>query len=216
MYIVKRSLRFLGRGLKSYGPSAIKKVLWDREYSSGTWSFNDKTANDCVYPYLEEYARGGSILDLGCGSGNTANELISSAYGSYLGVDISDIALDKARRRSGASGRSSKNRFLHADFLKYRPEQTFDVILLRESLYHVPLGSVKPTLDRYSERLIEGGVFIVRIATKADGKDKSRPMAMLRIIESGFDILKRGQHGKSMATVVVFRPTASTKRRDHD
>ena len=119
----------------------------------------------------------------------------SSAYGSYLGLDISDIALDKARRRSEANGRSWKNRFLRADFLKYAPKQRFDVILFRESLYHVPLRSVKPTFDRYSEHLIEGGVFIVRIATKENGKDKSRPMAMLRVIESGFDILKRVNMG---------------------
>ena len=211
MYFVERSLRFMRGALASYGPSAIKKTIWDREYSSGKWNFNDDTADDCLYPYLEDYARNGSILDLGCGSGNTANELASSAYGSYLGVDISDTALEKARRRSEANGRAQKNRFLRADFLTYVPEQRFDVILFRESLYHVPLGSVKETLDRYSRHLEEGGVFVVRIATIENGKNKSRPRAMLRVVESGFDILKRGQYGESGATVVVFRPTASSE-----
>jgi len=208
MYVVERSLRFVRGALASYGPSAIKKTLWDREYGTDKWSFNDNTADDCLYPYLEHYARNGSILDLGCGSGNTANELASNAYGSYLGVDIANTALDKARRRSEANGRAQKNRFLQADFLKYVPEQRFDVILFRESLYHVPLGSVKATLDRYSKHLEQGGVFVVRIATKENGQIKSRPMAMLQVIENGFDILKRGQHGESGATVVVFRPTA--------
>jgi SAM-dependent methyltransferase len=198
--------------LASYGPSNIKKTIWDREYYSGKWNFNDDTADDCLYPYLEEYARNGSILDLGCGSGNTANELASSAYGSYLGVDISDTALDKARKRSEANGRAVKNSFLRADFLKYVPDQRFDVILLRESLYHVPLGSVKATLDRYSKHLEQAGVFVVRIATKENGQIKSRPAAMLRVIESGFDVLKRGQYGESGATVVVFRPAASLVR----
>ena len=210
MYIVERSLRFMRGALASYAPSIIKKTLWDREYSSGKWNFNDNTADDCLYPYLEEYARNGSILDLGCGSGNTANELASSAYGRYLGVDISDTALGKARRRSEANGRADKNTFLQVDFLKYVPKQRFDVILFRESLYHVPLGSVKATLDRYAKHLEEGGVFTVRIFTRENGKNKSRPSAMLRIIESGFDILKQGQSGESGATVIVFRPTAST------
>ena len=212
MYFVERSLRFMRGALASYGPSTIKKTLWDREYSSGKWSFNDNTADDCLYPYLEEYARNGSILDLGCGSGNTANELAPSTYGSYVGVDISDTALENARSRSKAEGRAQKNRFLQGDFLKYVPEQRFDVILFRESLYHVPLGSVKATLDRYSKHLEEGGVFVVRIATRQNGKDKSRPMAMLRVIENGFDILKRGQYGELGATVVVFRPRVPVNR----
>jgi SAM-dependent methyltransferase len=173
MYIVKRILRFMRGALASYGPAFIKKTIWEREYTLGKWNFNDNTADDCLYPYLEEYARTGSILDLGCGSGNTANELAFGAYGSYLGVDISDTALDKARRRSEVNGRLQKNKFLQADFVKYVPKQSFDVILFRESLYHVPLGSVKATLDRYSKHLEERGVFIVRIATKENGKNKS-------------------------------------------
>jgi len=209
MYFVNRSLRFMRGALASYGPTFIKNIIWEREYSSGKWDFNDNTADDCLYPYLEEYGRNGSILDMGCGSGNTANELVSVAYGSYLGVDISETALDKARRRSESNGRSQKNKFIRADFLKYIPKQRFDVILFRESLYHVPLGSVKATLKRYSKYLEERGVFIVRIAIKEKAKSKSRPIAMLRVIENNFHVLKQAQHGESAATVVVFRPAFS-------
>jgi SAM-dependent methyltransferase len=192
--------------LASYGPSVIKKTIWDREYSSGKWTFNDDTAHDCLYPYLEEFARNGSILDIGCGSGNTANELTASVYSTYCGVDISAAALDKARRRSEANGRSHKNTFLRADFLKYVPDGRFDLILFRESLYHVPLGSIKATLDRYANHLADTGVFIVRMATKENGKGKARPLKMLRAIETGFNVVKQGQHGESAATVIVFRP----------
>jgi SAM-dependent methyltransferase len=209
MYIVGRSLRFMRGALASYGPSLIKKTIWDIEYSNGKWNFNDDTADDCLYPYLEDYAKKGSILDLGCGSGNTANELSSSAYASYVGVDISETALEKARRRSEENGHEQKTRFLRGDFLKYEPQQRFDVILFRESLYHVPMGSVTATLDRYARYLEEGGVFIVRIATIENGKDKSRPRAMLREIERGFEVLKQGRYGPQGATVVVFRPRAT-------
>lgn len=209
MYIVERSLRFVRGAAASYGPPIIKKNLWDREYSSGKWNFNDDTAQDCVYPYLEDYARKGSILDLGCGSGNTANELASNAYGSYLGVDISETALDKARTRSEETRRAHKNRFVQGDFLEYVPQQRFDVILFRESLYHVPLGRVQATLDRYSKHLEEEGVFIVRIATRENGKEKSRPRAMLGIIEGHFHVLKQGEYGQKGATVVVFQPKVS-------
>jgi SAM-dependent methyltransferase len=206
MYVVERSLRLMRAALLSYGPSAVKRFLWNKEYSGGKWDFADHTADDCVYPYLEKYAKNGSILDLGCGSGNTANELASIAYGSYLGVDISESALSKARRRSEENGRADKNSFVQGDFLEYVPPQPFDVILFRESMYHCPQGKIKTLLDRYSKYLGNGGVFIVRMFTMKNGEAKARPMAMFRVIETEFDVLEKGQYGESVATVVVFRP----------
>lgn len=207
MYMLNRSLRFVRGALLSYGPSRIKKLFWDREFSSGKWNFIDNTAGDCVYSYLEKYTQNGSILDLGCGPGNTANELAETAYRAYIGVDISEEALAKARRRSETSGRADKNLFERGDFLSYMPPQQFDVILFRESLYHVPLGKVKPILDRFSKYLKSNGVFIVRMfLSDDDGKSKHRPNAMVNVIESEFDVLERGQYGESAATVLVFRP----------
>ena len=88
----------------SYGPSGIKKRLWDKEFSSTKWNFIDNTMGDCVYPFLEKYANNGNILDLGCGPGNTANELAASAYKTYIGVDISEAALEKATKRTQENG----------------------------------------------------------------------------------------------------------------
>ena len=214
MYVVKRSLRFVRGALLSYGPSMIKKLFWNREYSNGKWGFNDNTASDCVYWYLEKYAKNGSILDLGCGSGNTANELAFSAYRSYLGVDISKSALDKARKWTEATGRTDKNSFVQGDFLSYVPTQQFDVILFRESLYHVPLGQIKATVDGFSKHLTDGGVLIVRLITSENGKSKYRPTAMLGLIDSGFDVLEKRHYNQSGATLVVFRPNASDRSAD--
>src|SRR5690349_16897548 len=103
MSITQRILRF-GRGaLMSYGPSGLKRILWNREYAGNKWDFADHTESDCVYAHLEKHAANGSILDFGCGTGNTANELATNAYEKYLGVDISEICLSKARRRSQES-----------------------------------------------------------------------------------------------------------------
>ncbi len=209
MYIVDRSLQFVRGFLLSYGPSNIKKHFWDKEYSEEKWSFAYNTVGDCVYAHLERHTANGSILDIGCGSGNTATELAATAYQSYLGVDISETALAKARRRSEECGRHDKNRFVCADFLTYVPTEQFDVILFRESMYHVPLGKVKATLDRYSVYLKDGGVFIVRLFASSSDRttDKYRPTAMLRIMEAGFDVVEKCRYEvPGRPTVVVFRP----------
>jgi len=211
MYIVDRTARFVRGFLLSYGPTSIKKRFWDKEYSEEKWSFAYNTVGDCVYPHLERHTSNATILDIGCGSGNTATEMAPN-YKSYLGVDISEAALGKARRRSRECGRGEKNRFECGDFLTYVPSGKYDVILFRESMYHVPLGKVKATLDRYSEYLKDGGVIIVRLfassGDRLDGKDKARPAAMLRIMETEFDIVEKSKYtSPGRPTVLVLRPS---------
>lgn len=218
MSIVQRAIRLPYHLLLRHAPSKLKQLIWDREFASGKWNFIDDTVGDCVYPYLERYTANGTILDLGCGPGNTANELAFGAYRIYVGVDISEIALNKARKRTVQSGRTDKNRFVQADFLTYVPTQQFDVILFRESMYHVALGQVKKTLDRYSQYLSDVGIFIVRLRTLG----RYRPTAVLRVIETEYDILEKGEHGRDGLTVLVFRPRrpqatahASTMTHEH-
>jgi len=55
--------------------------------------------------------------------GNTANELASSAYTSYVGIDISEAALASEEAHRG-DGRSGKNSFACSDFLSYLPTRS--------------------------------------------------------------------------------------------
>jgi len=153
MSFVKIVIRKMRSGMMSYGPTSIKRLLWEQEYSGDKWNFAYHSMSDCVYEHLEKHAAGGSILDLGCGTGNTATELAMNAYCDYTGVDISDTCLGKAERRTQQNGRSAKNRFVRGDFLNYVPTQFYDVILFRESIYHVPPLCALPESGRgiYSE-----------------------------------------------------------------
>ena len=209
MHITRRALVFVEGFLASYAPSFVKKRLWDRDFSVGKWDFIDNTVGDCVYGHLENHSHGGDILDLGCGPGNTANELAFDAYRNYIGVDISEVALEKARKRTQENGRADKNTFVRSDFLGYAPAQEFDIILFRESLYHVPYGQVLGILQKYSKHLKKNGVFIVRLYAGdiQKGKVKYRVKRKLDLIKREFDIVESRQYEKPGApTVLVFRP----------
>ncbi len=193
----------------SYGPTGIKKRLWDEEFSGTKWNFIDNTAGDCVYPYLEKYANNGIILDLGCGPGNTANELDASVYQSYIGIDISEAALAKAMKRTQENGRAEKNSFVNSDFLSYGPTQEFDVILFRESMYHVPYGQVLPILRKFSKHLKNTGVFIVRLyaGDHRPGVIKTRVTKKMDLMKREFDIVESKQFDSAaLPNVLVFRP----------
>jgi 2-polyprenyl-3-methyl-5-hydroxy-6-metoxy-1,4-benzoquinol methylase len=208
MVLFDRGLHLMRAFLLSYGPQNIKKVFWDREFSSGKWNFIDDTTGDCVYQHLEKWARKGNVLDLGCGPGNTACEMAIDSYATYTGVDISQEALDKGIKRTEATGRTGKNTFVCSDFLAFQPKQKFEVILFRESMYHIPMGKIRPILDKYAQHLAPEGVFIVRMymADKDDGTDKQRPIKMMNIVEENYDVIEKGQYGTAKATVLVFRP----------
>jgi SAM-dependent methyltransferase len=209
MYILQRTLTFFRGFLTSYGPTSIKKKIWDKDFSSGKWDFIDNTSGDCVYSHLEKYAQGGDILDLGCGPGNTANELSSDAYRSYVGVDISEAALAKAVKRTAKNGRSEKNSFVCSDFLGYAPTKEFDVILFRESMYHIPYGQVFEILEKYSKSLKKNGVFVVRLfaGDHRPGKIKYRVQRKLDLVKREFDIVESRQYDTpGIPTVLVFRP----------
>jgi 2-polyprenyl-6-hydroxyphenyl methylase/3-demethylubiquinone-9 3-methyltransferase len=197
-------MRNVLRGLRQvWGTPRIKQKLWDKEFAEGRWDFIENTANDIVYLFIEKYSRNGSILDLGCGAGNTGCELNDSAYREYTGVDISDVALEKARLRSEACQRGRINRYAQSDISTYIPDREYEVILFRESIYYIPRSHIKNTLERYSRYLKDGGVLIVRLHDAKVADD------LLKLIGSSFKILEDHRSYPSGPVVVILRPEAT-------
>jgi SAM-dependent methyltransferase len=186
--------------LLARGPKRIKRTLWNAEFAGGRWDHLAQTHGDCIYPPLENYGNGGSILDLGCGSGNTGTELSASAYNDYTGVDISDVAIETAKKRAQKQGRAEKNRYTQWDISSYEPTQQFDVILFRDSIYYVAGPKLKGLLDRYSKCLKQGGVFIVRLWS---GRGSYK--GIVDFIEANFEVVEKIVSGPAETVVLVFR-----------
>jgi SAM-dependent methyltransferase len=200
MYLVEKVRNILRGLLQTHGTETVKRSLWNKEFKEGRWSSLENTLGDCLYPYIEKYARNGTILDLGCGSGNTGNELDANAYRQYTGVDISDVAIEKARRRTEENRRTDKNNYFQSDILSFVPTQQYDVILLREAIYYVPRAQIGRLLDRYSKYLKVGGVFIVRM-WNTTGKDKT----IVDTIESNAEVLEKYLSDQTTTAVIVLR-----------
>jgi SAM-dependent methyltransferase len=187
MQVKARIAAALRAAKQTWGPPKIKRKVWDEEYASGKWDHCDHTPGAWVYGFIQKYCRNGSILDLGCGAGNTGNELDVTSYRQYIGVDVSEVAVQKAGKRSAREGRAAKNRFVQGDILSYIPEEKHNVILLRESVYHIPRTKVKPTLDRYSRYFTDDGVFVVYLSR--DGTKKVKEI--VRWIEMNYHVIEK-------------------------
>jgi SAM-dependent methyltransferase len=155
-----------------------------------------------VYACIQAFARGGRVLDLGCGSGTTAIELERGSCRDYTGVDISEFAIEKALRRARRQGLGATTRFvfIHGDIFSFEPQGLFDVILFRDSIYYVPHGNIAGMLERYAQHLRPSGAIVVRMA---NGHEKYR--AIVDTIERRFDVVDKRVSENPSAVVMVFR-----------
>lgn len=194
--------------LQRYGTEGVKRRLWNHEYKKGRWNCLDSMADDLVYPHIENHAKNGDILDLGCGPGAVGVELSADSYASYTGVDISDLAIEKAKVRAAEVRRESKNTYFQSDILTYTPTQSFDVIFFGDSIYYFSWQRITEILTRYGRSLKKEGVFIVRSWTL-----KEKHANMVRDIENTFNVLEKHNYADGPIVILVFRP--SFNRAEH-
>jgi SAM-dependent methyltransferase len=154
--------------------------------------------------------RNGQIVDLGCGSGIWAAELIRRGY-DVLGIDISPDMIKLARKHAPAA------RFVNESFLKSKLPPCDAVTAIGEIFnYTFDVRNSRQQLARLFRRVHEalrpGGVFIFDIAepggvlrrSHAEGKD----WAILFSAEASRDILIR--------RMVTFRQLGKFYRRSHE
>jgi SAM-dependent methyltransferase len=203
MNLKRKAQNVLRMLVQRYGSERAKRNLWNEEFSAGKWNFLDATGEESVRSYVEKYAEHGAILDLGCGSGTTGIELDPASYTYYTGVDISDVAIEKAKTRAREAGVADRREHRSSDILTYVPERKYNVILFGDSIYYIPFARIASMLSRYAAYLTDNGVFVVRLF---DVSGKRRQI--VDIIESHSSVVERHQNEQTQVCNIVFRPKA--------
>jgi SAM-dependent methyltransferase len=103
-----------------------------------------------------------SMLDLGC-AGATLALCLGPEFQEYWGVDISDVAIAKAREHlAGNRGNGTAKHHLEvAQVQNFQPTRQFDVIVFNEVLYYLTLNQVAAAVRHYSRFLSAGGLILV-------------------------------------------------------
>ncbi|MEV6560813.1 class I SAM-dependent methyltransferase [Nocardia sp. NPDC051756] len=98
---------------------------------------------------------GGTVLDLGCGSGLPVARALTTAGRRVVGVDISDGQIDRARRLVPAA------EFIRSDAAAVEfAAGSFDAIVCFYALIHMPLDEQFALLNKISTWLRPGGWFV--------------------------------------------------------
>jgi SAM-dependent methyltransferase len=165
-----RYLWYLVVGASAIPAMRLSKEWWEDDYARESLARTEGEAelprHLLVAGLARHYAPGGTILDIGCGTGGLTVPLRDAFAGTtldYVGLDLSSIALEQAasRRDDDDATREQKRdvRFVQGDFDAYVPDRTFDAVIFSESLYYAadPLRTVR----RYTSVLNPGGAIIV-------------------------------------------------------
>ena len=136
----------------------VSKEELNKKHKSGEWqSLNTEPVeiarSSVIGVYYHMYGNRGPVLDVGCGEG-FFTENIHKRKGVYTGIDISEVAINRAKqKRTGFD-------FQCANLSTYEPIRLYSTIIFNEVLYFV---DHKKELIRYSKFLHESGKIIISL-----------------------------------------------------
>lgn len=139
---------------------------WEAQYAAGRWDFlahlSELGRFSILAGYIGHLKPAGAVLDVGCGQGALLRRLPSACSSGYVGIDLSEAAINVARRQHDGRGD-----FLVADCEDYSPTEPFDVIVFNEVL--CCLREPLRTVERYARSLHPGGLLLVSLCTATRG-----------------------------------------------
>lgn len=133
--------------------------FWDERYRSkpSLWSGN---ANEVVMAETADLATG-RALDVGCGEGGDALWLAARGW-QVDGVDVSQVALDRAAAHAAAAGAeiSGRTTWEQRDLLAWTPPAaSYDLVSV--PFFHLPSATRVPVYAGLAAAVAPGGTFLV-------------------------------------------------------
>jgi 2-polyprenyl-6-hydroxyphenyl methylase/3-demethylubiquinone-9 3-methyltransferase len=177
-----RSRKLLSR-VTPYRPMGQGQHLLDTQYASAEWDYlrniEEAPRFGIVSAYCRLLASGGSLLEVGCGEGFLLEQLDRSRYRHFTGIDISEVAIERARALE-----DDRTVFVRAEAESYVPDRTFEVIVFNEVLeyFDEPLELVR----RYEPFLAPGGHLV---ASMFAAPYTARSQRIWKMLESRYEVV---------------------------
>jgi SAM-dependent methyltransferase len=188
----------------------IQSDNWNHFYENGSIPWKSLGLSGPVRKYLREYASGKDVLEVGCGTGEDAQEFIRAGF-SYCGMDVSSHAIRLARTSN------PKGKFFTSDFFNARPKKRFAVVYDKGVFHNLRGPRQRSAFARKVALSLSPGGIWVSVSGSADNFDPRVPHGavflqnLVEPVERYFEVLEvkkapYGVKGKEfLAWHCVFR-----------
>lgn len=99
-------------------------------------------------------SEGGKALDVGCGVGGRFIRILKDKGFSITGIDVSEEMIKLAKKNHPEID------FIKTDIATWETEQTFDLIVAWDSIFHLPFGLQQPVIKKLCRILAKNGILI--------------------------------------------------------
>jgi cyclopropane fatty-acyl-phospholipid synthase-like methyltransferase len=111
-----------------------KRLSWNDQYRRGEWNSDRRSAN--AIQRVIDLCRGGKLIEFGCGYGELPHFLPEGTFSSYVGLDISDVAIANARQLAKDRGLAGCE-FCQMDMAEWSGDSGVSLIHIEECLYYL-------------------------------------------------------------------------------
>lgn len=146
-----------------YRPQNVSVAAWDREYGAGEWNYLETIGSLAGQATILGYCQflgPASILDVGCGAGLLAAKLKVLSFQSFLGIDISPVAIAQAKAREDA-----RTAFAVSAADAFHADTRFDVVIFNQCMNY--MADPSATLAHFAKVLAPNGRMIVSMCETA-------------------------------------------------
>ncbi|MCB1537949.1 MAG: methyltransferase domain-containing protein [Rhodospirillales bacterium] len=130
-------------------PAAAEGDTYEKFYGNKKYYTATDRSRQYVENWIKQNAPGAVFLDYACGDGMNAISAAKAGAKMAVGIDISPISVENARKDAQASGVSATTRFVQADCENtLLPDNSVDVVICSGMLHHLDLSYAFPELRR--------------------------------------------------------------------
>lgn len=172
-----------------YESKADEDVSWYQPEPAPSLEMIDR----CALPV------GARVIDIGGGSSRLVDALLDRGFKPTV-LDISSLALERARQRLGDRARDVK--WIAADVTMWQPNETYDLWHDRAAFHFLTDSADRAAYRQALRNTLNPGGFVIIAAFAPDGPDRCSglpvqrfdPASLASELGSGFDLLDSFDH----------------------
>lgn len=127
----------------------LDQDTYERFYGNKKYYVATELSKRYVDDWIRTHAPGKVFLDYACGDGSNALKAARSGALLSVGIDISRVSVENARRDAAEAGLAEKTLFVQADAENTMlPDASVDVVICSGMLHHLDLTHAYPELAR--------------------------------------------------------------------